>query len=903
MSPLRFLLSARTFASVALLATAIDGSQAQPQIKTDPGGRSSLFSLSIRRQGTGQGDVQSLDSKLSCVSDCKVDYSGGETVTLIAVPAHGSVFDGWQGACHGRQTCMVRMKSAKTVMARFSVAAAQVAAGSWLPGDLHVHDDHSPDGSTPRQRNHDKAKGNVSIADQIGQATANGLKFLPLTDHRTYDQHYDPLWESSSLLLLPGEEANIKPHSTVLGGTDAIVQGAARQDRAAFTHVQQSLWDAHSQDAVWTTAHPTDGEVNPDGSFTPYANLQGMDLVEVWNRGQGFEKMIDYSEDRWNAGFRFGIAGVSDSHSRELWKIAGPGTRTTRVLASQYNDRGVLSGLKAGHTSLSSDPAGPSLIFSTDLKGGGYTAMGGDEVFVPSGTHGHLRIQVQRAAGLQVMIYRRPGRSAGPVKTFVPTHDDETFTFDIIAGEQADWYRAEVRRPGPPEPGIAPSNLKAIVSPIFISSSPVNAQPEVAVPEDQGKDDAALWVAGARGAFAGFPDLATDKGVVHTVVEVHGETTSSIVYRRCEAKGIWSDAGLTISGKGTARFPRVAARGKDVWVVWQEDVTQIPHRPTIQLRHSADAGMTWQPTQTVRALEGRAERPAIALSANGRPVLVWQEIQAGQPFDVMLQEIGTDAAPRNLSREGKVISAGTADDTRSPRYPASVWPSIAVALDGRVAVAWQDNRTDPDPLWTGSAAAGKGTDPDNWEVMVAVRDRTGTWAAPVTLGAADMADRHPDITFNGQGDLIVAWESKGLQASGKNLSVHAAVSSNGGATFSPSTVLAQDAQTMSQHVRLGIDSDGAARAVWFDSRSADWRWRVMTATYGSDTGWSAGDLLDGRGNNIWPVTSGDAILFASTRNATRLQRDPTQQIFMLRLNKLPIANVADEVRDELPSRR
>jgi hypothetical protein len=83
-----------------------------------------------------------------------------------------------------------------------------------------------------------------------------------------------------------------------------------------------------------------------------------MDLVEIWNRGPGFEKMIDYSENRWNAGFRFGMAGVSDNHSRELWKIAGPGTRTTRVLASQYNDRGVLNGLRAGHTSLSSDPVG-----------------------------------------------------------------------------------------------------------------------------------------------------------------------------------------------------------------------------------------------------------------------------------------------------------------------------------------------------------------------------------------------------------------------------------------------------------------------------------------------------------------------------------------------------------------
>jgi len=132
------------------------------------------------------------------------------------------------------------MKTAQTVTAGFSPIAVKALAGTWIAGDLHVHDDHSADGSAPRQRNKDKAKGNVSIADQIGEATRNGLKFLPLTDHRTYDQHYDPLWESSSLLLIPGEEANIKPHSVVLGAADAIVQGAARADRPGFTHVQQS---------------------------------------------------------------------------------------------------------------------------------------------------------------------------------------------------------------------------------------------------------------------------------------------------------------------------------------------------------------------------------------------------------------------------------------------------------------------------------------------------------------------------------------------------------------------------------------------------------------------------------------------------------------------------------------
>jgi hypothetical protein len=210
-----------------------------------------------------------------------------------------------------------------------------------------------------------------------------------------------------------------------------------------------------------------------------------------------------------------------------------------------------------------------------------------------------------------------------------------------------------------------------------------------------------------------------------------------------------------------------------------------------------------------------------------------------------------------------------------------VLPAVAVGPNGQVAVTWQDNRTDMDPGWTGAATYGDGTDPDNWQIQVVVRNPSGDWGAAVDVGTADRADRHPDIVFSGQGDLVVAWDSKELRSSGRNLSVRAAVSSNNGATFSAPVVLAPDALTMSERPRLGTDKNGSVRAVWYDSRSADWRWRVMTAVFRKDAGWDAGNLLNGRGINTWPATAGGYIAFASTRNATRLQRDPTQQVFLL----------------------
>jgi hypothetical protein len=232
-----------------------------------------------------------------------------------------------------------------------------------------------------------------------------------------------------------------------------------------------------------------------------------------------------------------------------------------------------------------------------------------------------------------------------------------------------------------------------------------------------------------------------------------------------------------------------------------------------------------------------------------------------------------------MSADGKVTSAGSPDDSRSARFPASVWPAVAASADGRVAVVWQDNRTDIDPLWTGQEAA-PGTNPDNWQVMASVRASDGAWGATASLGADDTADRHPDAAFGTGGELVVAWESKTLAPAGRNLAVMAAVS-RAGAAFGAPVAVGLDAKAMSQRARLGVDADGTVRAAWYDSRSADWRWRVMTARLGAN-GWSAGDVLPGKGNNTWPATDGGSIVFASTRNAKRLQRDRTQDILVVK---------------------
>jgi len=765
----------------------------------------------------------------------------------------------------------------------------------WLKGDLHVHDDHSSDGSAPRQLADDRGPGNVAIQDQIGFARLSGLDFLPLTDHRTYDQHYDPNWESSALLLIPGEEANGSPHATAHGAVDSVVQGSDVGENGDLRRLQQSIWFAHSQGAVWVTAHPDDGEIEDDGSPNARASAIGVDLVETWNRASNIEKEIDYAENRWNAGYRFGIAGGSDNHFREIWLLAGPGLPTTEVFAAGHSERGILQGLRDGRTRLHADAASPIVNLEADFDGDGvFEATGGDEVIAPLGQKGQLRISVDRGMGTTVLLYAAPGRSAGPLASFSPSllELQSSYLLDIEA-PAIGWYRAEVRGLSLPHsfdtseiptsivpmPLELPNQLRATTSPIFVSTAPAAAQPEVAIPADSGVDDGARWVLGTEGAFSGFADLAVSEGNRHVVAEIHAPGATRVQYRK--GTGDRWETPQTLSESDSARFPQVAALGRQVWVVWQDEAAgQQPRRPSIHMRRSQDAGATWGPIEILRALDGRAEHPAIAVTPTAEAVVVWQEIRAGEPFDVYAQVLGRDTEPVNLSRSGKSVQAAHPLDTRSSRYPASVWPQVAVAEGGRIAVSWQDNRTDPDPLWTGQSLAGEGTDPDNWQIGLRLRSAGASdWSELLSLGTDDAADRHPDLTFTGDGRWVIAWESKPLRSSGVNLEIRAAQEQADGSAGEP-TAVAPSEPGMGQFVRLDRAADGSVLAVWSDGRADDWRWRVMRARL-DGASWATAELIPGPGNNTWPATALGEVVFASTRNAHRLQRDPTQQIFWL----------------------
>ena len=80
-----------------------------------------VFPLTVTNVGSGFGTVQSTPSGISCSATCSANFGKTSSVNLTAVPAVGSAFMGWSGACSGTGVCTVTMDEAKEVTASFAV--------------------------------------------------------------------------------------------------------------------------------------------------------------------------------------------------------------------------------------------------------------------------------------------------------------------------------------------------------------------------------------------------------------------------------------------------------------------------------------------------------------------------------------------------------------------------------------------------------------------------------------------------------------------------------------------------------------------------------------------------------------------------------------------------------------
>ncbi|MBK9031084.1 MAG: hypothetical protein IPL61_07075 [Myxococcales bacterium] len=78
-------------------------------------------SLVVALAGTGSGVVTSTPAGINCGADCAEAYPPATVVALTAVPAAGSTFTGWGGACAGTGACMVSVTAPTAVTATFTL--------------------------------------------------------------------------------------------------------------------------------------------------------------------------------------------------------------------------------------------------------------------------------------------------------------------------------------------------------------------------------------------------------------------------------------------------------------------------------------------------------------------------------------------------------------------------------------------------------------------------------------------------------------------------------------------------------------------------------------------------------------------------------------------------------------
>lgn len=142
--------------------------------------------LTVSRPSTlGSGTVQ-FSPGASCTGSCSQVYDFGTEVTLTAVPAAGSVFAGWAGACSGVSACTLPMTAERLVFAKFQPVGPDlplIAPGVWHGAVLRGDGTISTWGD-----NGDGALGDGTVGYRLA-ATASPV----LTGAVSVDAYYDTL--------------------------------------------------------------------------------------------------------------------------------------------------------------------------------------------------------------------------------------------------------------------------------------------------------------------------------------------------------------------------------------------------------------------------------------------------------------------------------------------------------------------------------------------------------------------------------------------------------------------------------------------------------------------------------------------------------------------------------------
>ena len=200
----------------------------------------------------------------------------------------------------------------------------------------------------------------------------------------------------------------------------------------------------------------------------------------------------------------------------------------------------------------------------------------------------------------------------------------------------------------------------------------------------------------------------------------------------------WTDP-VSLTGQSQSVFAqRLVRSGERMLLVWQDARTG---KDRIYSVSSSDGGVTWTaPTRVDRIptnLQVFADSPAVVLGADGEAFVTWYDGRNGRD----------DVFVARSSDGGRTWGAEDVRlDMDEPGTAVSRFPKIAMAEDGRVAVAWEDDRAGHEGIYL--RVRGNGPSP-SWGPEVAV----------VPSGQKKKAARTPSVLWGSGGALYVAWNT------------------------------------------------------------------------------------------------------------------------------------------------
>lgn len=326
-----------------------------------------------------------------------------------------------------------------------SAAPAYAHAGRWVAGDLHVHTTYSHDSwGGPTDDNtgpEDAITLGHTVTDDFALARTRGLDFLAISDHMDVRSQSDPGFGTAGVLGFPAYEDSLDGHAQMLGATHLYDNGD--KSTAAVLSLEDAL---HADGGLLQANHPADPRWG-------YGYDVPVDSVEVWNLPWYYQPPAPASSNNtwalhwWEGwldrGAHVAATGGSDNHWVSTTAAQGPGQPTTWVYVRELSVRGIVDGLRAGHTAVSAEPpayGGARLFLEADSnRDGRYESIAGDTV--RRSGRARFRVRVRNAPpGSYVRLVGDGGRALGkPVLVVGPR-----FTHRFKLRGKLTWVRAEV---------------------------------------------------------------------------------------------------------------------------------------------------------------------------------------------------------------------------------------------------------------------------------------------------------------------------------------------------------------------------------------------------------------------------------------------------------------------------